>query len=149
MLSQLDTYFRTSSGRLKLREEEGSVAQLIAYQRCDHRAQRESRYHLVPVGDPELLKEALSQVLGVKVTVAKLRHLFLWRGVRIHIDRVVDLGDFIEFEAVASADSDLVSESELVKQLRRRFGIEETDLIASSYSDLVLAAQSTSSAPGS
>jgi predicted adenylyl cyclase CyaB len=149
LLNQRDTYFRTSSGRLKLREEEGSVAQLIAYQRPDHSSQRESQYHLVPVEDAQLLKAALNQGLGVTVTVAKMRHLFLWREVRIHIDRVVDLGDFIEFEAVASADSDLTTERKLVEQLRQRFEIEETDLIASSYSDLLLAAQSNTSALGS
>jgi adenylate cyclase class 2 len=139
LLTQRDTYFRTNSGRLKLREEEGSPAHLIAYQRPDQSHQRESQYHLIPVDDPELLIGALDQVLGLSVTVAKQRHLFLWNGVRIHIDQVAELGDFIEFEAVAPASSDLGPERKLVEELRQRISIEDADLVATSYSDLAIA----------
>jgi adenylate cyclase, class 2 len=59
--------------------------------------------------------------------------------VRIHLDTVADLGDFLEFEAVAPATSDLLFERGLVAELRRALAVEESDLIESSYSDLMLA----------
>ena len=65
-LNQIDTYFRVPSGRLKLREE-SPEAHLIAYERGDQAVARESRYRIVPVSDPEGLKQALTETLGAKL----------------------------------------------------------------------------------
>jgi adenylate cyclase, class 2 len=126
---------------LKLREEEGAAPHLIAYQRSDLPEQRESRYRIVRVDDAEELREALAAALGVLIVIAKERHLFAIEGVRIHLDRVDELGDFIEFEAVLEADgsSSLADLGELLSKLRRQFGIGEDDLLGGSYSDLALA----------
>jgi predicted adenylyl cyclase CyaB len=139
VLSQRDTYFRVPRGRLKLREEEGAAAHLIAYERPDLVGQRESRYRIVDVEQPDELVAALSSVLGVRVVIAKERRLFLWEGVRIHLDKVDGLGDFIEFEAVAPAGSDLSREEVQVKTLRQALEIDDADVIGVSYSDLALA----------
>lgn len=87
--------------------------------------------------EPEELKAALRSSLGVKAVVAKKRRLFLWERVRVHLDRVDRLGDFIEFEAVADAGSDLSHEEAQVVSLRRVFEINEADLVAGSYCDVV------------
>lgn len=139
VLSQRDTYFRVQHGRLKLREEEGARPHLIAYERPDGVEARESRYRIVEIDEPEELKAALRGALGVWAVVAKERRLFLWRGVRVHLDRVDGLGDFIEFEAVADAGSDLSREQARVVSLRRAFEIDEADLIAGSYCDMASA----------
>jgi adenylate cyclase, class 2 len=140
VLVQRDTYFRVSQGRLKLREEKGAAPHLIAYERPDLSEQRESRYRIVEVQDAEELKAALAGALSIKVVVSKERRLFIWEGnVRIHFDSVDGLGSFIEFEAIASTSSDLSREEAQVAKLRKAFGITDADLIASSYSDLVLA----------
>jgi predicted adenylyl cyclase CyaB len=137
VLRQRDTYFNTSQGRLKLREEEGARAQLIAYQRADLADQRTSHYRLIDVATPEELRAALAATLGVKVVVAKERRLFLWEGnVRIHLDAVERLGSFIEFEAVARADSDLKHEQDQTRRLREAFEIDDADVIGESYCDL-------------
>ncbi len=139
-LSQIDTYFDVPRGRLKLREEVGSEAQLIAYERADDRGNAESRYRLVAVPDPTELKAALAGTLGVRVEVRKQRRLYLWEGIRIHLDEVEELGSFIEFEGVATAARAADAFEPLLTDLRRRFGIEDEDLLAVSYSDLVEAA---------
>lgn len=139
MLSQRDTYFHVRRGRLKLREEEGAAAHLIAYERPDLAGHRESRYRIVNVEQPAELVAALSSVLGVKVVIAKERRLFFWKGVRIHLDKVDGLGDFIEFEAVAPTGSDLSHEEVQVKTLRQALAIDDADVIGVSYSDLALA----------
>ncbi len=113
---------------------------LIAYDRPDLDGQRESRYRIAEVDNAEELKTALSASLGIKVVVEKERQLFVWEGnVRIHLDRVKGLGSFIEFEAVATAGSDLSHEEEQVRVLRQIFEIDEADVIAGSYCDLALA----------
>jgi predicted adenylyl cyclase CyaB len=136
LLVQRDTYFRAARGRLKLREQEGGASQLIAYERADTAGARESRYRIAPVTEPDALKAALADALGVETVVAKRRRLFLWQGVRIHLDEVEGRGRFIEFEAVAAAGSDLSLEAELVDRLRRAFGVEDADLIGHGYADL-------------
>jgi adenylate cyclase, class 2 len=140
LLRQRDTYFEVSRGRLKLREQDDDLTQLIAYQRPDGSGERKSSYRLVEVGSAEDLKAALAAALGVLVVVTKERRLFLWEGVRIHLDAVEGLGSFVEFEAVASRESGLETETERVVFLRERFQIEDDDLIATGYSDLLLGA---------
>jgi len=137
VLLQRDTYFYAPGGRLKLREEEGAVPHLIAYERPDLEGQRESRYRIVAVEQAEELKAALRSVLGVKVVVTKERRLFLWEEVRIHLDHVDGLGEFIEFEAVAPAESDLSYEEVQVAALRKLFEVDEADVIGGSYCDLM------------
>ena len=140
LLGQRDTYFRVTHGRLKLREE-GSEAQLIAYERPDLATQRESKYRIVAVEQAADLKEALAAALGVTVTIVKQRRLFIWEGVRIHLDRVRGLGAFIELEAVIGEGAlDPGSAGRRVEELRRTFAIEDDRLVAASYSDLAMAA---------
>ncbi len=62
-------------------------------------------------------------------------------GVRIHLDRVDGLGDFIEFEAVVADGQDLKASAPLLADLRRSFGIRDEDLLGGSYSDLLLSAR--------
>jgi adenylate cyclase, class 2 len=135
-LSQRDTYFEVPRGRLKLREELDAPAQLIAYERPDLTGQKESRYRLVEVPDPTELREALAAVLGIAVVVTKTRRLFIFEGVRIHLDRVDGLGDFIEFEGVAADGKDPGDFTGLLADLRESFGIRDEDLVRESYSDL-------------
>jgi adenylate cyclase class IV len=61
----------------------------------------------------------------------------LHRNVRIHLDRVVGLGEFLEFEAVLS-EAYLEAESQrLVRDLRQRFGIADDDLLEASYGEMI------------
>jgi homotetrameric cytidine deaminase len=138
VLRQRDTYFRARSGRLKLREEEPGGATLIQYDRPDAAQARESRYRLSPVPEPDVLKTSLDAAIGTLVVVDKARHLFLWEGVRIHLDAVEGLGSFVELEGVAPPESDLGAEHEKVARLREALRIE--DVLTDSYSDRLLGA---------
>ncbi len=146
---QRDTYFSGARGRLKLREQETSGSalwdELIEYSRVDSTDARTSTYRRVPVGDVAPLREALDAAYGTLGTVTKRRRVLLWEGVRIHLDEVEGLGSYLELEAVAELGSDLNAEHDKVERLRAEFGIEDDDLVATSYSDLLLGAQD---APG-
>jgi adenylate cyclase, class 2 len=134
---QTDTYFHVPRGRLKLREADGASAELIAYERLDHPEVRESAYHLVPVPDAGRLKAALTACLGVRVTVAKQRTLYLWHNVRVHLDNVENLGTFLEFEAVLRTPDDEAASPTRLAQIAEALGIRDEDRISQSYSDLL------------
>lgn len=137
VLTQCDTYFEAPHGRLKLRETDGEVAQLIAYQRPDHSAHRLSRYRIAEIDDAAGVRQALEEALGLKAVVRKVRRLFLLGNVRIHLDEVEGLGSFIEFEAVLAEGSDPSREEGRARELQTAFGIAEADIIGGSYCDLV------------
>ena len=138
VIRQRDTYFRVNSGRLKLREEEPGGATLVQYDRVDSDEARESRYRLIPVDDPGELCRALEASLGVLAIVEKERHLLLWQNVRIHLDRVDGLGDFLELEGVATADSDLAVELDRVARLTEALDLVPERILRNSYSDQVV-----------
>lgn len=136
-LWQRDTHFEVSNGGLKLRETPGHP-HLIQFNRADEPQQRESRYRIIEVDDATVARTALAEALGMRVVVTKRRRLFLWRGVRIHLDDVEQLGRFIELEAVAPPASDLTREHELVSQLREAFGITDARLVPFGYATQLL-----------
>jgi homotetrameric cytidine deaminase len=135
---QTDTYFTRARGRLKLREQQPGEAELIQYRRADAPGARESEYRRVPVADAPALRAALDAALGTLVVVEKRRRLLLHVDVRIHLDEVEGLGNFIELEAVAAPESDLVAEHDKVSRLRAELGVGEDSLVPRSYSDLLL-----------
>lgn len=136
-LEQTDTYFAVRAGRLKLRETVGHRSELIYYERADAPAVRTSRYHLMPVQDPDDMRTALSLALGIIAVVRKRRDLLLWHNVRIHLDQVENLGNFIELEAVIDPEADEAISSQRLEQLVCRISIRTEDLIACSYADLL------------
>jgi homotetrameric cytidine deaminase len=142
-IRQVDTYFARAHGRLKLREQQSGGSplwdELIEYSRADSTEARASTYLRVPVADAPTLQDALDAAYGTLVTVTKRRRLLFWEGVRIHLDEVEGLGSFLELEGVAEPGSDLSVEREKVDRLRAELGIEDEDLVATSYSDLLMA----------
>ena len=134
---QIDTYFRCTTGRLKLRQINGQPAQLVWYTRPSDPRPKASDYHLVPVPQPEMLIAALRAALGIVNVVHKRREIYLWRNVRIHLDDVEGLGQFLEFEAVLSPEIDESVGHEQLESLMARFNVRPEDLLAGSYTDLI------------
>lgn len=122
---------------MKLRQINGLSAQLIAYSRPDEEGPKTSDYRLVPVANPESLKAALTAALGVRVVVDKCREIYLVDNVRIHLDDVTGLGQFLEFEAVLGPGVDEAAGRAQLAQLAPRFSIRPADLLAGSYADLL------------
>lgn len=130
---QVDTYFHTPKGRLKLRESSLSGAMLIPYLRSDLSGPKKSHYALLNTQDPILVKQLLTEMLGVETVVEKHRDIYLADNVRIHIDNVMGLGTFIEFEAVYQDIAQEPKEHEKVRRLIQEFEIADSDLIQGSY----------------
>ena len=142
VLHQRDTYFLAQSGRLKLRDQGADGAELIAWGRPDQFEPVQSTYVLAPVSAPEPMREALEYALGAPVVVvSKRRRLFVWDGVRIHLDEVDGLGRFIEFEAVVESGSGaeaIAAAHEKVARLRGELAVSDRDLVAVGYADLLM-----------
>lgn len=139
MLRQVDTYFKTRSGRLKLREFGDGTAQLIPYAKDYRSGPMRSDYVLLATNQPEPVKALFDRLLGIEFVVDKRREVFLIDNVRVHLDRVEGLGNFLEFEAVVALDTaeEMARETEKVNELMREFDIAGADLIDCSYVDLL------------
>jgi len=135
---QIDTYFKTNDGRLKLRQ--GNIENcLIYYKRENQRGpkQCDAVLHKTESGSP--LKEILSRALGVLAVVDKEREIYFIGNVKFHLDIVKDLGTFVEIEAIDRDQT--IGKEELLKQCRHYmdlFGIKPEELLSTSYSDFLL-----------
>lgn len=134
---QVDTYFHCHHGRLKLRQIDGLRAELVWYARADRRGPKSSEYQVMPLANPETLKATLGAALGIRALVEKRREIFLYHSVRIHLDDVVGLGRFLEFEAVLGPEVDEAAGRAMVDSLSRHFAIAPGDLLANSYGEMV------------
>ena len=135
---QRDTYFGAARARVKLREQDPGDDELIAYRRPDDDQARVSEYLRVAVPDAAALREALDAAYGTRVVVAKRRRLLLWEDVRIHLDQVEGLEPHLELEALAPDESDLEDARAKIETLRAKLEIDDANLVAGSYSDLLL-----------
>jgi predicted adenylyl cyclase CyaB len=137
---QVDTYFTVGNGRLKLRESENLPAELIGYNRPNEAHARASEYTIYSTENGAVLKDILADTLNVLVTVHKVRTLYLYENVRIHLDEVKHLGSFIEFEAVIADSAGIPESTALVNRFKKEFKLRESDIVPYSYSDMLLSA---------
>lgn len=136
-ITQVDTYFNVPEGRLKLREASPGRTELVYYQRPNEAGPKGCDYWLSPA-DAQV-KPLLGVALGVLAVVRKVRTLYLWGNVRIHLDQVEGLGQFIEFEAVLDeAHGDADGHAKLGR-LMEDFGLMPEDHQTHSYLEITLA----------
>lgn len=138
-LVQIDTYYRCKKGRLKIREVNGTTAELITYQRPDVASSKISSYTIqpIPMSKLETKKKKLLERFGVMVVVKKKRELWKYKNTRIHLDNVAGLGKFLELETVATTISDCEMEIEH-KKIIDFLHLQDYVTCDSSYSDLLL-----------
>jgi predicted adenylyl cyclase CyaB len=137
VIPQIDTFFSTEKGRLKLRELGPSRAQLIYYERPDQNGPKRSDYHIFETGDPINLKTTLSLALGTRGIVRKTRYLYLVGQTRVHLDDVEGLGQFMELEVVLNPYQSDHDGQAIAEDLMSQLGIEKGDLLEGAYMDLM------------
>jgi adenylate cyclase class IV len=137
LLQQTDTFFIAQHGRLKLREFADGSAELIAYSRADQSGPKLSDYERVAVHDAPGLIRTLARSNGVAQQVRKTRTLYLAGQTRIHLDRVEDLGDFIELEVVLGEGESLEHGQRIAQELMQTLGIAPDQLVTHAYADLL------------
>jgi predicted adenylyl cyclase CyaB len=136
-IHQEDFFFVSRGARLKLRVFAPDRGELIWYERADITEARRSRYLIARTPDPETLLEILTATLGRTGVVKKTRVLYVAGQIRIHIDRVEGLGDFLELEVVLQPQQTDVEGKAIAAALLSEFGIDEGQLIGEAYVDLL------------
>jgi predicted adenylyl cyclase CyaB len=134
---QIDTYFRVPAGRLKVREGRLENA-LIFYQRSNARRARQAAVEMMLLRRRNSLRAILARSLGTLAVVDKRREIYFVKNVKIHLDRVHRLGKFLEVEAISHV-GDVKKIRSQARQFQELFGITAKDIVAESYSDLILA----------
>jgi predicted adenylyl cyclase CyaB len=68
--------------------------------------------------------------------VAKRRTLYLYERTRIHLDRVADLGDFVELETVVTDQPEAAAHAELA-HVATALALRPEDAVSAAYVDLL------------
>lgn len=136
---QVDTYYRTPKGRLKLREmEEKTAAQLVYYERENIAEPKRSNVFLVTIPQPQKFKRLIEQIVEVRGIIDKVREIYVHEGIQIHLDTVSDLGSFVEFERVTFNDQEEQKDDlRRLDKLRAKLNIDRQSLEKQSYIDMV------------
>lgn len=135
-LAQDDTFFACADGRLKLRAFDAQSGELIYYRRSDEAGPKASFYVLAPTTEPGRLRECLTLAYGQVGRVVKERVVYLVGRTRVHLDRVVGLGDFVELEVVLAEGQDAAVGVAEARALMAQLGIAASQLVEGAYLDL-------------
>jgi len=134
-LVQEDVFFSVPRGRLKLRTQNGA-GELIYYLRENTPGPRESNYLRLSIPDPAAARAMLALVHGERGIIRKTRRLFMAGQTRIHLDRVENLGDFLELEVVLRDDQRLEEGTAIARDLMAKLEIREDQLVDRAYVDI-------------
>lgn len=135
-LQQTDTYYRVADAKLKRRECIGYEPEWIFYHRASRVQPKLSSFTIY--SDAQAQQRFGSSPLPLLCVVRKKRDLYMSRGgVRIHLDSVEGLGDFVEFEALVCPERSLAECHKQLDELKRAFAPAMGEAIASGYADLL------------
>ncbi|MBE0635453.1 class IV adenylate cyclase [Candidatus Bipolaricaulota bacterium] len=137
IIEQLDTFYITPRGRLKLRVLAPDRCELIQYTRADDSSAKTSAYEIVRSDDPAAFSRILESALPIRGVVTKRRFLYLIGQTRVHLDEVEGLGTFMELEVVLTKGQTTQYGAAIAEELMAKLGIEEEDLISGAYIDLL------------
>lgn len=132
---QKDIYFKVNSGRLKLRIINNNFGELIRYNRKESKKLRVSNYRIFKTKDYKNLFKMLSDLFEIMVIVNKKREICVIENIRIHLDKVKFLGEFLEFEIIYN---DFGKSRKQMEFLIDYFSLDRKKFINNSYSDLLL-----------
>lgn len=111
---------------------------LVQYDRPDISGPKLSEFDVLDIAEPVKLDRMLTNSLGVLGEVKKDRFLFLHKQTRIHLDKVENLGTFLEFEVCLQPKQTIDEGTAIANDLIKLFEIEETDLMTGAYMDELL-----------
>ena len=137
LILQEDFFFNIPQGRLKLRKFDAAHGELIYYEREDTLEPKESFYLRSATAEPDALVETLTAALGLRGVVRKQRTLYLVGQTRVHLDRVENLGDFLELEVVLEPDQNPEAGAQVAQALMHSLGIPPEALVRGAYIDLL------------
>ena len=132
---QKDIYYKVKSGRLKLRIINEKNSDLIYYNRKEKNRERVSNFVISSTINFKELNFIMTKQFEVMVIVNKKREIFVKDNIRIHLDTVNKLGNFLEIEIMFK---DLNKAKKMMSELKDMLNLNTKDFIKSSYSDLLI-----------
>lgn len=136
LIEQRDVFFQSITGRLKLRYlQPPAKSELIYYDRPDMAGPKLSKYNKIKVDEPEVLEKILAQSIPIRGVLIKSRFLFIYNRTRIHLDKVKDLGNFMEFEVSLLPEETMENGQQVADELMKIFHIKPEDLMTGAYFD--------------
>lgn len=136
-IHQDDTFFQCEHGRLKLRSFDNGKGELIFYSRADQAGPKTSFYLISQTEQPQQLRDVLTAAHGAVGRVIKHRTLVMAGRTRIHLDRVQNLGEFLELEVVLEEGEDAALGVAEAHALMQQLGVEPEQLLETAYVDLL------------
>lgn len=142
ILEQKDTYFKTTKGRLKMREQkdvatEISKAYAISYERPDTEESKLSNYDFYDIGDSKMFIKVFGGALETEIIVEKVRIVYFYQNARIHFDDVKGLGSFVEIEVVINNSEEKENAETLMNYLIKLLDIKDEQRIKVGYRELL------------
>lgn len=134
-LKQKDYYLKVGRYKKKIREINNEAIEMISYTRNEKMGRKDSEYKIIKLTPKQ--KEILLIQNNPVCFVEKTRELWIYKNTRIHFDKVVGLGDFIELETVVNQKPKRQSLREF-KEVVKLLKLDTKKAIPFSYSDLVL-----------
>lgn len=135
ILEQKDIYYQNKRGLLKLRRVNREY-EFIYYNRDESADNRWSNYKILKIADHNA-EDFFNEIFDNEIIVEKTRKLYLFKNTRIHLDSVLNLGNFLELETIvvdgqkkAKDEFDFVYNSLFLSKYKE---------LRTSYRDLLLA----------
>lgn len=136
VVNQEDIFFECKKGKLKLRIFDNNKADLIFYTRDKEDGIKNCKFVTYNSDDPEALKNVLSASFEIIGSVIKTRTLYLYNDIRIHIDKVKSLGEFIEIE-IPINNANRSESGTTIQNLMKTFKIDKSHILEGAYIDLL------------
>jgi len=133
-LRQKDIYYKHPDFLLKLRIE-GVRQTLIYYNRNEKEGKRWSDFQLIQLTGTNAEKY-FSKLFKIEAIVEKRRDLYMFDNTRIHLDKVKNLGYFLELETlVLNGNKDA---ERRFKYIFKELELDKTSELRTSYRNLIL-----------
>jgi predicted adenylyl cyclase CyaB len=135
LLKQKDIYYNTDKGLLKLRIMP-EFSEFIFYNRNEREGERWSDYNLLKISNQEKPEEFFNLIFDTVAIVEKEREVLLYDNTRIHLDKVKNLGEFLELETVVTSTLD--DAKTRFNFLVDKLNLDLNNQIKKSYKNLVM-----------
>ncbi|WKX93257.1 hypothetical protein Q1695_010916 [Nippostrongylus brasiliensis] len=135
---QEDVYFNVPNGNLKLRIMHPNRCGQLIYNSLSNKSDHKlSESQVTEVEDVLSIRATLSAALGERGTITKKRRVFTMDDVRIYLDDVDQIGQFIDI-AVTLNSSQSDSCYARAKEIRERLNISEDAVVPVAYLDMMM-----------
>jgi adenylate cyclase class 2 len=134
LINQKDIYFKNKKALFKLRIQKNNN-ELIKYNRDESGKKRWSDYEILNITgkNPE---NYFTKLFDVTAVVEKKRELWIYNNTRIHLDKVKNLGYFLELETLVINGK--IDAEKRFNKIVTLLKISIKDQILASYRDLIL-----------